>query len=80
MSNLNIQSNDFSGNEQICIGDGSGLKITHTGTASLSTSFSSFVLNNILVLPQSTKNLLSVQKFAQDNNVYFEFHNVFFFH
>jgi len=79
MSNLNIQSNDFSGNEQICIGDVSGLKITHTRTVSLSTSSSSFVLNNILVVPQITKNLLSVQKFAQDNNVYFEFHNLFFF-
>jgi hypothetical protein len=48
---MNIQSNDFSGNDQICIGDGLGLKITHTRTASLSTSSPSFVLNNILVVP-----------------------------
>ena len=78
MSNLNIQTDDFSGNDQIQIGDGTRLKITHIGTASISNSLSTFLLDKILVVPQITKNLLSIQKFAHDNHVYFEFHSSFF--
>jgi len=54
------------------------LKKIHIGIASLLSSSSSFILDKILVVPQITKNLLPIQKFAQDNNVYFEFHNSFF--
>jgi histone deacetylase 1/2 len=31
-------------------------------------------LNDLLHVPNISKNLLSVNKFAQDNNVVFEFH------
>lgn len=31
-------------------------------------------MQNLLHVPQITKNLISVSKFAKDNNVYFEFH------
>ena len=37
-----------------------------------------FSLSNILHVPQIKQNLLSVQKFCQDNNVFFEFHSTFF--
>ncbi|RDX91656.1 putative mitochondrial protein, partial [Mucuna pruriens] len=33
-----------------------------------------FTLNNLMLVPHITKNLVSVSKFAQDNGVYFEFH------
>lgn len=64
ISNMNIRSDDVPGNDQIHIGDGTGLKITHIGTASLSNSSSSFILDKILVVQQITKNLLPIQKFA----------------
>ena len=34
-------------------------------------------LHNLLLVPKITKNLISVNKFAQDNNVFFEFHPKF---
>lgn len=37
----------------------------------------SLTLNNLLLVPHITKNLMSVSKFAQDNNVFFEFHPKF---
>lgn len=77
-NNLNVHGEEYPGTDQIQVGDGSSLSITHTSTATLPTSSTSFVLDKILVVPQITKNLISVQKFAQDNNVYFEFHNTFF--
>lgn len=33
-----------------------------------------FKLNNLLLVPAITKNLLSVGQFAYDNQVFFEFH------
>lgn len=37
----------------------------------------SLILQNLLLVPNITKNLISVSKFAQDNNVFFEFHPKF---
>lgn len=34
----------------------------------------SLILQNLLLVPHITKNLMSVSKFTQDNNVFFEFH------
>lgn len=52
------------------------MKIAHIGSASCisSTSCTSFSLHDLLHVPNITKNLLSVSKFARDNNVFFEFH------
>jgi len=52
------------------------MKIAHIGYASCvsSTSCTSFSLHDLLHVPNITKNLLSVSKFARDNNVFFEFH------
>ena len=37
-------------------------------------SNTSFHLKNLLYVPGLAKNLISVSKFAKDNNVFFEFH------
>jgi hypothetical protein len=55
------------------VGNGHGLQITHTGTGTLFTPHASFNLNKVLCVPTIQKNLLSVQKFAIDNFVFFEF-------
>jgi len=73
-NNLNVRSEEYAGNDQIQVGDGTGLHITHLGKASLSAHSKSFILNQILVVPQITKNLISIKKFTEDNSVYFEFH------
>jgi hypothetical protein len=48
----------------------------NTGISKL---FPNFILRYVLHVPQITKNLLSIQKFTSDNNVYVEFHPSCFF-
>ncbi|KAA8515147.1 hypothetical protein F0562_018326 [Nyssa sinensis] len=78
MANLNLKSDDYNGTDQLQVGNGQGLRISKTGNSSLHSSSHSFVLNQVLLVPQIKKNLLSVQKFCIDNNVYFEFHDKYF--
>jgi hypothetical protein len=63
----------YQGTDQLLVGNGQGLPITHTGTSVLPTATGSLMLKHALCVPSITKNLLSVQKCAADNNVYFEF-------
>jgi hypothetical protein len=74
ISNLNLNCDEYLGNDQIKIGNGRGLPITHIGTASLSTPSLSFRLNNILHVPSACANLLLVSQFAKDNSIFFEFY------
>lgn len=74
VNNLTNRSN-YPGNEQIHIGDGSGLKILHAGSSSFLSQINSKILSlkQLLHVPRITKILLSVSKFASENNVFFEF-------
>lgn len=67
----------YSGNENMTVGNGSTLPITHIGSASLPSSQNSksLQLSNILFVPHITKSLLSISKFTQDNDVFLEFHS-----
>lgn len=56
------------------MGNGEGLSISHLGTSTFCPSSQTFLLRNLLHVPLITKNLLSVSQFANDNNVFFEFH------
>ncbi|KAF7833293.1 Retrovirus-related Pol polyprotein from transposon TNT 1-94 [Senna tora] len=72
-----MTSADYSGQEQLHVGNGAGLNIQHIGHSSLKSPFNSSVtlhLNNLLHVPNITKNLVSVSRFAHDNNCFFEFH------
>ncbi|KAM6582045.1 hypothetical protein CsatB_009047 [Cannabis sativa] len=76
-----VAPQDFPGLDQIQMGNGSGLNILHTGHNSFISPFTSqsLKLNNLLHVPDITKNLMSVSQFANDNSVYFEFHPHFCF-
>jgi histone deacetylase 1/2 len=52
--------------------------ISHIGHSILRTPHSSFDLHNILHVPSASKNLLSIHKFALDNDAFIEFHPFFF--
>jgi hypothetical protein len=78
LQNLNLAQEEYHGQDQIRIGDGTGLNISHTGTASLPLSRRKFILQQILHIPSICKNLMSVRKFALDNSVFFEFHASYF--
>jgi len=74
----NIQQTcPFEGPDQIIIGNGQGLNISAPGNSNFVSPFSpngQLILKNMLLVPQITKNLISVSKFAKDNHVFFEFH------
>lgn len=67
---------DYTGNDQIHMGNGTGLQIQHIGQSNFCSKFNSRILSlkQLLHVPSITKNLLSVSKFSSDNNVFFEFY------
>ncbi|KAL4364001.1 hypothetical protein GQ457_04G007680 [Hibiscus cannabinus] len=76
-SNVSVlqEKNDYSGNGKVHLGEGTFLLINHVGSSCIEGTSRSLCLDLILHVPQITKNLLSVAKFAQDNCVFFEFHD-----
>jgi histone deacetylase 1/2 len=72
-------SEPYNGNDNLHVGDGKGLSISHIGHTEIYNPHLSFILSNVLHVPTITKPLLSVQKFCLDNNVYFEFHPFLFY-
>jgi len=74
LSNLNLRAEEYTGSEQIKVGNGQGLDIHHTGLASLPSPNHTFTLQSLLHVPQIEKNLISVNQFTKDNHVFIEFH------
>jgi hypothetical protein len=58
LENLHIQQ-PFQHNDEVAVGNGTGLTIESTGSSLIHTPTSSFQLNNILHCPQASANLLS---------------------
>ncbi|CAA0824703.1 Unknown protein, partial [Striga hermonthica] len=76
LANLNLAS-EYQGSEKVQVGNGKSLQISHIGKSIISSNehkSPQFVLNNLLFVPEITKNLMSVSQFSLDNHVYFEFH------
>jgi hypothetical protein len=71
LKNLSIQPQPFQGLEFVAVGNGVGLTIEHTGSTIFHPSSIPFYLKHLLHCPTATNNLLSNQKFCQDNNWYF---------
>ena len=82
MNNMQI-SESFAGTSKLIIGNGIGLNITHIGKAILRmhncTDSTVIKLNNILLVPQITKNLISISQLTKDNNIIVEFTDKLFF-
>jgi histone deacetylase 1/2 len=72
-------SEPYNGNDNLHVGDGKGLSITHIGHTKIYNPHRSFTLSNVLHVLAITKPMLSVQKFYLYNNVYFEFHHFLFY-
>ncbi|XP_019163091.1 PREDICTED: uncharacterized protein LOC109159435 [Ipomoea nil] len=72
-------SEDYDGADTLRVGNGAGLAISRIGHTSIPSKSKHLFLSNVLHVPTLTVPLLSVQKFASDNAVYFEFHNNYFF-
>jgi hypothetical protein len=68
----------YTGTDQIHTGNGSGMKITRIGTSLIPTSGCDLVLNKVLHVPSTHKNLIYVHCFTLDNDTYIKFHPFFF--
>ena len=58
-NNLNLHAS-YDGPDDVVIGDGIGLHITHSGSTSLSIPSRSFTLQNVLCVPNMKCNLISI--------------------
>jgi hypothetical protein len=77
LSSLSIHS-EYDGTDEVVIGDGSGLPVSHVGSLSLPSPSRNFHLRDTLCVPTIKKNLISVHHFTKHNNVYLEFHPTYF--
>ncbi|KAD0157053.1 hypothetical protein E3N88_44702 [Mikania micrantha] len=68
----------YYGEDNLHVGNGTALPILHIGSKRFFSPNKTFSLTDILHVPQIKRNLLSVQKFCHDNDVFFEFHSTFF--
>jgi histone deacetylase 1/2 len=64
----------YLGGDQVHTASGSGMEIRHIGHGVLHSPSKPLVLKNILHVPSASKDLLSVHRITNDNNVFFEFH------
>lgn len=73
LTNLSFHG-PYDGTDELIVGDGMGLKITHIG----STSISNLKLCHVLVVPALTKNIISIAQLGKDNPIAITFTNNFF--
>lgn len=72
-----MSSNYLGNNDQVHVGNGADLPISHLGYGCITSLNHIFHLNNLLHVALITKILISVSQFASDNYVFFEFHPIF---
>jgi hypothetical protein len=63
----------YHGGDQIYTASGSGMHIKQIGHSIIHIPYRDLQLNNILYVPQSSKNLASIHRIASDNNVFLNF-------
>jgi hypothetical protein len=68
----------YHGNDQIHAANGPGMSITRIGNSIIPTPSHNLVLNNVLHVPSTHKNLVFVHRFTLDNDTLIEFHPYFF--
>ena len=84
MNNMHV-SESFTGTSKLIVGNGAGLSITHLGSVVLKMhknrddALSTLKLNDMLLVPQITKNLISISRLTKDNNIVVEFTDKFCF-
>lgn len=64
---------EYKGPEEVTLGNGSKLPISHIDKSSITSSAKKFKLDDFLHVPTATPNLVSVNSFAKSNNVSVEF-------
>ena len=72
LQNLSLHSN-YDGSEDVMLGDGKNLAVTHSGSTSLPYHFRPLYLNNVLCVPIMQKNLVFVYQLCLANYLTVEF-------
>ncbi|KAD3338056.1 hypothetical protein E3N88_33577 [Mikania micrantha] len=70
---------EYGGPDEIVLGNGKTLSISHTGRTSIPTSTRTLSLNDVLLVPHLRNHLVSVAKLCKTNNVSVEFFPFHFF-
>jgi hypothetical protein len=68
----------YNGHDQIPAANGGGMQITHVGHATLHSPSRILSLKNVMHVPNSQRNLVSIHRFTRDNHVFVEYHPHFF--
>lgn len=69
-----LVNHPYDATEEIVIGNGSGVRITHTGYLTLFTTPSkSIQFTNVLCAPNINRNIISIHQLCLDNDIFFEF-------
>lgn len=75
-----MNSTPYNGTEGFVLGNGNKLHILSIGSSTLITNNKfALDLSNFLYIPSATTNFLLVQYLCIDNDVFLEFHSIFFF-
>ena len=77
LTNLSIHS-EYDGTDEVVLGDGTGLVVSHIGSLALHSPHKTFFLRDTLCVPHIHKNLISIHHFTKQNNVFVEFHRFYF--
>ncbi|KAI0527296.1 hypothetical protein KFK09_002895 [Dendrobium nobile] len=64
-----LQGSVYQGNDQVMVGDGRTVPITHSGLGLLPTPDRKLLLSNLLHIPAISHNLLSISKLVSTNNI-----------
>jgi hypothetical protein len=78
LANLTTHS-EYDGTDEVTLGDGSGLEISHIGSLSLKFPKKIFHFPDTLCVPYLCKNLIPVHHLTKHNNVFVELHPLYFF-
>jgi len=77
LANLYVHS-EYDDTDEVVIGDGSSLQVTHVGSITFPSFSKPFKLINILCVPNIHQNLIYVHNFTRSNNVFINFHPFYF--
>jgi len=70
---------EYDGTDEVILGDGLGLAVSHIGSLNLQSPHRNFTLCDTLYVPNLHKNLNFVHHFTKQNNVFVELHHFYFF-
>lgn len=77
LNNLSIHA-PYDGTEELVIGDGSCLQISHIGSVIIQTPHTQLILKHFLYVPSLSRNIISISRLCVDNHFLIEFYSFVF--